>query len=98
MYREIYDTTAVAAAQVAEKDKFILKGEYKASQSGQISLGAMGVTPGSVRVTAGGALLTENVDYTVNYAMGTVTIINESILSSGTRVEVSLENKGFLHE
>lgn len=97
VYREIYDTTAVAAAQVAEKDKFILKGEYKASQSGQISLGAMGVTPGSVRVTAGGALLTENVDYTVNYAMGTVTIINESILSSGTRVEVSLENKGFLN-
>lgn len=97
VYRAIYDTTANAAREVAEKDKFLLKGEYKASQSGQISLGAMGVTPGSVRVTAGGAVLTENVDYTVNYAMGTVTIINESILSSGTRVDVSLENKGFLN-
>lgn len=94
-YDELYDTTAVAAQQVAEKDKFILKGEYKAAQSGVISLGAVGVTPGSVRVTAGGVLLTENVDYTVNYAMGTVSIINESILASGTRVDVSLENKGF---
>lgn len=94
-YFELYEKTAVAARQVAEKDKFILKGEYKAAQSGTISLGAVGVTPGSVRVTAGGALLTENVDYTVNYAMGTVTILNESILNSGTRVDVSLENKGF---
>lgn len=99
VYQEIYDTTAVAARQVAEKDKFILRGEYKASSSGQISLGAgiANVTPGSVRVTAGGVTLTENVDYTVNYAMGTVTILNESILNSGTRVDVSLENKGLLN-
>lgn len=94
-YPELYETTAVSAKQVAEKNKFILRGEYKASQSGTISLGAIGVTPGSVRVTAGGVLLTENVDYTVNYGMGTVTIINESILNSGTRIDVSLENKGF---
>lgn len=94
-YPELYEMTPVAARQVAEKDKFLLRGEYKASQSGTISLGAMGVTPGSVRVTAGGVLLTENVDYTVNYGMGTVTIINESIINSGTRVDVSLENKGF---
>lgn len=94
-YPELYEMTAIAARQVAEKDKFILKGEYKAAQSGTISLGAIGVTPGSVRVTAGGVLLTENVDYTVNYGMGTVTIINESIINSGTRIDVSLENKGF---
>lgn len=96
-YYEIYDTTMVAAQQVAERDKFILRGEYQAAGSGQISLGAMNVTPGSVRVTAGGATLVENVDYTVNYAMGTVTILNESILNSGTRVDVSLENRGFLN-
>lgn len=99
VYQEIYDTTAVAARQVTEKDKFILRGEYKASSSGQISLGAgiANVTPGSVRVTAGGVTLTENVDYTVNYAMGTVTILNESILNSGTRVDVSLENRGLMN-
>ena len=97
VYREIYDTTMVAAQQVAERDKFILRGEYQAANSGQISLGAMNVTPGSVRVTAGGATLVENVDYTVNYAMGTVTILNEAILNSGTRVDVSLENRGFLN-
>ena len=99
VYQEIYDNTSVVARQAAERDKFILRGEYKAASSGQISLGAgiANVTPGSVRVTAGGALLTENVDYTVNYAMGTVTIINESILNSGTRIDVSLENKGLMN-
>ena len=45
------------------------------------------------RVTAGGATLTENVDYTVDYSLGRVTILNESIISSGTPVSVSLENQ-----
>lgn len=99
VYQEIYDATSVEAKRAAEKDKFIIRGEYKASNSGQISLGngISNVTPGSVRVTAGGATLVENVDYTVNYAMGTVTILNQSILNSGTRVDVSLENKGLLN-
>ena len=44
VYREIYDTTMVAAQQVAERDKFILQGEYQAANSGEISLGAMNVT------------------------------------------------------
>ena len=37
----------------------------------------------------------ENVDYTVDYTMGTVRIINESILSSNTPISVSSENNSF---
>ena len=37
--------------------------------------------------------MTENVDYTVDYSLGRVTILNESIISSGTPVSVSLENQ-----
>lgn len=37
--------------------------------------------------------LTENVDYTVDYSLGRVTILNESVISSGTPVSVSLENQ-----
>ncbi|WP_081966621.1 T9SS outer membrane translocon Sov/SprA [Porphyromonas crevioricanis] len=97
IFQELYDTTAVAARQVAEKNKFLLRGEYQASTSGEISLGATNVTPGSVRVTAGGVLLTENVDYTVDYMSGTVRITNPSILASGSRIDVSLENRGFFN-
>ena len=46
-----------------------------------------------MKVTAGGAILTENVDYTVDYTSGVVTILNESIISAGTPVSVSLENQ-----
>jgi len=50
------------------------------------------VQPGSVRVTAGGIPLVENVDYTVDYTLGRVTILNEALLNSGTTINVSLEN------
>lgn len=93
VYQELYDTTLTAARQIAEKNKYILRGEYKASSGAEIQLGASNVARGSVRVTAGGALLTENVDYAVDYTSGVVTILNESIISSGTPVSVSLENQ-----
>ena len=93
VYQELYDTTKTYAQQIAEKNKFILRGEYKASTTGEIILDATNVARGSVKVTAGGAVLTENVDYTVDYASGIVTILNENVLSSGTAVSVSLENQ-----
>ena len=53
----------------------------------------MNVPRGSVTVTAGGATLVENVDYTVDYTMGSVSILNQSILESGTNIDVKLENQ-----
>ncbi len=93
VFQELYDSTLTVARQIAEKNKFLLTGEYKASSGSEIDLGATNVARGSVRVTAGGATLTENVDYTVDYSLGRVTILNESIISSGTAVSVSLENQ-----
>lgn len=93
VYQELYDSTLTYARQIAEKNKFILKGEYKASSSAEIQLGATNVARGSVKVTAGGTVLTENVDYTVDYASGVVTILNENIINAGTAVSVSLENQ-----
>lgn len=92
-YQDLYDMTLTQAQQNAEKNKFRLKGEYSASSGAEINLGAMNVARGSVRVTAGGTTLVENSDYTVDYAMGVVTIINESIIESGTNVSVSLEDQ-----
>jgi cell surface protein SprA len=92
-YQELYDSTLTVAEQVAEKNKFRLKGEYTASVGSEIDLGAMNVARGSVKVTAGGATLVENTDYTVDYTMGIVTILNESIIESGTAVSVSLEDQ-----
>lgn len=93
VFQELYDSTQTVARQIAEKNKFKMTGEYKASSAAEIQLGASNVARGSVRVTAAGAVLTENVDYTVDYTSGTVTILNESIISAGTPVSVSLENQ-----
>ena len=43
-------------------------------------------------MTAGGVVLTEGSDYTVDYNLGEVTILNQSIIDAGTAVNVSLES------
>lgn len=93
VYQELYDSTLVSAQELSEKNKFTIAGKYKGSAGNEIRLNAMNVPRGSVVVTAGGATLIENVDYTVDYTMGTVTIINQSIIDSGTNVDVKLENQ-----
>lgn len=95
IYQELYDSTLTVARQVAEKNKFKIYGNYKASNNNEISLNATRVARGSVRVMAGGNLLTEDTDYTVDYMSGTVRIINQSIIDSGTAINVSLENQSF---
>lgn len=92
-FQELYDSTLVVAQEMSEKNKFTLKGKYKGTNGSEIRLNAMNVPRGSVTVTAGGAKLIENVDYTVDYAMGVVTILNQSILESGTNVNVQMENQ-----
>lgn len=91
-FDELYDSTKTIAKQIAEKNKFILTGQYKASSGSEIMLGATNIPQGSVVVTAGGVTLTENSDYTVDYSLGVVRIINQSILDAGTSVNVSLES------
>ena len=93
VYQELYDSTLTVAQQYQDKNKFVLSGEYQASSGNTINLNAMNVPRGSVVVTAGGVVLTENSDYTVDYNMGTVTITNQSIIDAGTNISVSLENQ-----
>ena len=92
VFQELYDSTKTVAKQIAEKNKFVITGQYKASREDEISLGAMNVPRGSVIVTAGGVTLTEGSDYSVDYYGGTVKILNKSILDAGTPINVSLES------
>ena len=95
-FDSLYTMTKTSAEQYSEKNKFSLKGYYSSQSGSEISLNAMNVAQGSVTVTAGGVQLVENVDYTVDYTLGRVTILNEGILNSGTPINISLEsNSGF---
>ena len=91
-YDSLYRLTKSEAQQYPAKNKYLLEGYYKSSSGSEISLNALNVPQGSVKVTAGGIPLTENVDYTVDYTLGRVRIINEGILNSGTPINISMES------
>jgi len=92
VFRNLYKTTQAAALQESSKNKFQLKGRFKSSGGDGISIGAFNVPQGSVVVTAGGRLLIEGVDYTVNYQLGKVQILDPGLLASNTPIQVSVEN------
>ncbi len=92
VFNELYDSTQYQAEQVTSKNKFFVTGSFKASSGSEIFLNAFNIPEGSVTVTAGGITLTENIDYTVDYNMGRVSIINESYLASGTSLKITVES------
>ena len=65
-YDVLYDSTKVVALQFPEKNKFSLKGIYSSKFGSDIPLNQLNIPEGSVKVTAGGIPLTENIDYTVD--------------------------------
>jgi cell surface protein SprA len=92
VFQELYDSTQYIAQQIADKNKFFLKGEYRSASGSEISLNAINIPPGSVKVMANGQELTENVDYVVDYNIGKVTILNQGLLQSGVPIKISLES------
>ncbi len=93
VYDTLYHTTKAEAELVATKNKFYITGSFKAGAGKDIIIQGFNISPGSVKVFAGGAPLRENVDYTVDYTFGKVTILNEGILSSGKNISVTYEQQ-----
>ena len=89
-YDSLYTTTKILAQQDVDHNRYTFRGRYQSSSGSEISLNSFNIPQGSVTVTAGGAQLTENVDYTVDYNLGRVRILNEGILASGQPIKVSL--------
>jgi cell surface protein SprA len=92
VFRSMYRNTQSGALQDSDKNKFLLRGKYKSSSGDGIPIGAFNVPQGSVVVTAGGRVLVEGIDYSVNYQLGRVQILDPSLQASNTPIEVSLEN------
>ena len=92
VYDILYKATKTAALDEVQKNKFQLKGRYKSSGGDGIPIGGFNVPRGSVNVTAGGRVLVEGVDYTVNYQLGRVQILDEALKASNTPIQVTTEN------
>ncbi|MCB0538384.1 MAG: cell surface protein SprA, partial [Bacteroidetes bacterium] len=92
VFNVLYDSTLWVAQQSPELNRFSIKGKYQGSGGNRIQLGAFQLPENSVTVSLGGIRLTEGQDYTVDYNLGVVTIINEGLLNSGQQIKVDYEN------
>lgn len=93
LYDTLYRTTQVEAATVATKNKFWIDGSFKAGSGKEIVIQGFNISPGSVKVFAGGTPLREGSDYSVDYTFGKVIILNDGILSSGKDIEITYEQQ-----
>ncbi|UOE42473.1 cell surface protein SprA [Chryseobacterium suipulveris] len=93
VFNDLYDQQKQVASQSNLALRYTMEGRFKGSQGTGISLGAINVPQGSVKVTANGVQLQEGVDYTVDYMLGTVNIINEAVKQSGQAINISMENQ-----
>ncbi|MER3498403.1 MAG: cell surface protein SprA [Chitinophagaceae bacterium] len=91
LYYPLYDTIKAIAQTFANLDRYKLVGKSTSSGTSDYQLG-FNIPRGSVTVTAGGQILQENIDYEINYDLGTLKIINPSIISTGLPVQVQYEN------
>ena len=92
LYYPLYDTIKAIAQNYTKLDRFKLIGRSRsAAANADYQLG-FNIPRGSVTVTAGGQVLQENIDYEINYDLGTLHVINPAIVSSGIPVRIQFEN------
>lgn len=91
VFDTLYRTTKADAELVSRLNKFFLKGSLQSGSSNEINLNAFQIAQGSVQVFAGNTPLVEGTDFTVDYQLGKVNIINPSILNSGKKLRVTFE-------
>ena len=95
LYYPLYDTIKAIAQTYANLNRFKIVGRSKSSGSaGGSSDYQLGynIPRGSVTVTANGQTLLENVDYEINYDLGTLRVTNQAIVNSGIPVSIQYEN------
>ncbi len=91
VYNSLYNTTKADAELNTNKNKFFIVGSFAAGSANEIMLPGINIAEGSVQVIAGNTPLNEGVDFTVDYNLGRVTILNEGVLSSGKRIQIQYE-------
>ncbi|KFD39258.1 T9SS outer membrane translocon Sov/SprA [Schleiferia thermophila] len=92
VFQQLYDSTRFRAQEMTKLNKFFLRGRYKSASGSEIQLNAINIPRGSVSVTAGGVKLQEGTQYTVDYNLGRVRILDEGIINSGLPIRVDFEN------
>ncbi len=91
-FQKLYDSTKFVAMQYSAQNRFYLQGSFLASSNSEIYLGGFNIPEGSVTIQAGSQTLIENIDYTIEYGIGKVTILNKNIATSGVPLNIQFDN------
>lgn len=91
VFSELYRGTKADAILLTSKSKFFLKGSFQSATGTEIQLPGFNISPNSVSVRAGGTVLQEGRDFSVDYASGRVRITNEGIVRSGKEIIIQYE-------
>lgn len=95
-FPELYTSRQSNAGQNSKNSIYRIKGSARGGVSDTYFLGAIGLVPGSVRVTANGVELSEGVDYEIDYVIGNIVITNRRYLASGQEIRIEYESNQFL--
>jgi hypothetical protein len=87
----IYFASKQEAQSQSNSIKFFMIGKATGDASSRYSLG-FNVVEGSVKVFNGSVLLTQGVDYSVDYATGELVIRNASVLTAGANLKITYES------
>ena len=92
----LYDLLPDRATTVLPRlTDYVIGGEFSSSTQSVFNIG-FGLVEGTVRVTSGDIELREGLDYRVNYAGGTLEVINARYLQPGQDFRVSVEQNQFI--
>ena len=94
VFSEIYDTTYNGASN-SQRNKFLVRGSTSSSMASTYQVG-FNIVEGSVKVLVNGEPKQVNVDYTVDYVSGQVTIKNQALLLPGTNLQIQYEANDLL--
>lgn len=93
VYQPLYDSTRTIAQQFfPQLNRYVIKGTYSSQSGSEFQLNAVNIPQGSVVVNAGALRLQEGTDYTVDYSIGRIRVLNQSLLASGQPLTVNIEN------
>lgn len=91
VFNELYRGTKADAVLLTSKSKFFLKGSFQSATGTEIQLPGINISPNSVSVRAGGTVLQEGGDFSVDYQSGRVRITNEGVMRSGKEIVIQYE-------
>jgi cell surface protein SprA len=93
LFYPLYDTIKAIAQTYANLNRFKFSGKSKSGLGNSDYQLGFNIPKGSVTVSAGGQILRENIDYEINYDLGSLKIINQAIINAGLPVNVQYENQ-----